>query len=161
MQSEQGLSEDNRWVEFVVSTMRTPEEAVEQLMAEAPDEDWLRAVVDELDRALRLQPLKRLQQLWELSNADIARMFGDSRKTFSVWSQRGIPSDQAITLTNLSAATDRLEHYVKRERIPAVVRGPATNLGGRSLLDLACERCSEEVRTMVNQMFHLRRAEPG
>jgi hypothetical protein len=34
------------------------------------------------------------------------------------------------------AATDVLERYLKRDRIPAVVRRPAPLLGGVSLVDL-------------------------
>lgn len=140
--------------------MRTPEKVAEQLIAEAPDAAWLRAVVDGLDRQVRTVPLDRLQRLWGLSASETARMFGVSRQAFSKWHKHGIPSDRANGLSDLSAATDILDHYVKRERIPAVVRRRASKLNGRSLYDLACAGSHTEVRAMVAEMFDLRRVQP-
>ena len=57
-------------------------------------------------------------------------------------------------------ATDLLDRRVKRERIPAVVRRPATKLGGCSLLDLAFSGRHAEVREAVAAMFDLRRVQP-
>ena len=140
--------------------MRTPDKAAEQLIAEAPDAAWLRAVVDDLDRQVRMGPLDRLQKLWGLSASETARIFGVSRQAFSKWHRHGIPSDHAAALSDLSAATDALDHYVKRERIPAVVQRNASKLGGRSLYDLACAGAHAEVRAAVAEMFDLRRVQP-
>jgi hypothetical protein len=61
---------------------------------------------------------------------------------------------------DLAAATDELDRRVKRERIPAVVRRPASDLGGRSLLDLALDNRHVEVREAVARMFDLARVQP-
>ena len=61
---------------------------------------------------------------------------------------------------HFSEATDLLDRRVKRERIPAVVRRSAANLGGRSLLDLAYSGRYREVRDAVAAMFDLRRVQP-
>lgn len=140
--------------------MRTPEKVTEQLIAEAPDAAWLRAVADDLDRRVRISPLDRLQRLWGLSSSETARVFGVSRQAFSKWRKHGIPSSHAQALSDLSAATDMLDHYVKRERIPAVVQRRAPKLGGHSLYDLACEGAHAKVRSAVAQMFDLRRVQP-
>lgn len=137
--------------------MRSPDEAVKQLIAEAPDAGWLRAVVDNLDRQVRILPLDRLQVLWGLSDAETSGMFGISRQTFSKWRRHGIPSAQAPALADLSAATDTLAHYLKRDRIPAVVRRRAANLGHRSLYELACAGYHAEVQSAVADMFDLHR----
>ena len=137
--------------------MRTPQEAVEQLMAEAPDATWLRAVVDKLDRHLRLRPLVRLQQVWSLSDVETARIFGVSRQTLSRWRQQGIPPQKMPALADLSIATDALDHYVKRDRIPTLVRRQATNLGNCSLYELACAGRHAEIRAAVGNMFDLHR----
>jgi hypothetical protein len=49
---------------------------------------------------------------------------------------------------------------VKRERIPAVVRRPAEDLGGRSLYELASEGRHADVREAVATMFDLRQVQP-
>jgi hypothetical protein len=56
----------------------------------------------------------------------------------------------------LATATDLLDRYLRRDRIPAVVRRPAEALGGRSLLEMAEAGQSAAVVTAVRQMFDLR-----
>jgi len=141
-------------------TVLTPGEAAERLAAEAPDWDWLRALTDELDRRLRLAPLERFLRLWGLSASEAARAFGVSRQALSKWRREGVPAERTPVLADLAAATDLLDRRVKRERIPAVVRRPAPDLGGRSLYELACAGLHEEVRTAVLRTFDLRRVQP-
>lgn len=140
--------------------MKAAQDVAERLIAEAPDMEWLRAVTDELDRAVRVNPLERLTRLWGLSNAEAARMFGVSRQAFSKWFDNGVPSDRATAVADLGAATDLLDRRIKRERIPAVVRRPAALLEGRSLYDLAREGRHAEVRRAVTEMLDLRRVQP-
>lgn len=44
------------------------------------DVDTLRHLVDLLDRRLSASPLERTMRLWDLSRADLGRMFGVSRQ---------------------------------------------------------------------------------
>ena len=138
----------------------TASEMAEQLVADAPDLEWLRALTDDLDRQLRTAPLERLLSLWQLSNAEAARAFGVSRQAFSRWLRDGIPAERTVAVAEMAAATDVLDRRVKRERIPAVVRRPAEMLGGVSLLDFACAGRHAEVREAVDSMFDLRRVQP-
>ena len=141
-------------------TVRSPHLVAERLMAEAPDTEWIRTLIDDLDRQLRTDPLERLLALWGLSASEASRAFGVTRQALSKWRQAGVPADRTPALMDLAMATDLLDRRVKRERIPAVVRRPAPNLGGRSLLDLAFEGRHAEVRDAVATMFDLRRVQP-
>ncbi len=136
-----------------------PREVAERLVAEAPSLSWLRALTDDLDRRLRASELDRLMRLWALSAAEVARIFTVSRQAISKWRHTGIPADRLPAVADLATATDLLDRYVKRERIPAVVRRSADMLGGRSLLDLALEQKHAEVRDAVANMFDLRRVQ--
>jgi hypothetical protein len=140
--------------------MATPAEVAERLVEEAPDERWLRALIDDLDRRVRVEPLERFKGLWGLSSAEAARAFGISRQAYSKWCASGPPADRAPAIADLATATDRLSRHLKRDRIPAVVRRRAEALGGRSLYDLACEGRHAEVREAVDAMFDLRRVQP-
>lgn len=144
------------------STRRVPSpvDRAAQIVAEAPDERWVRDLVDELDRRIRTAPLERLLTLWSLSASEAARIFGVSRQAFSKWLQSGPPADRAPDVAAVAAATDLLDRHVKRERIAAVVRRPAAQLGGASLHDLACEGRHDELRRAVEAMFDLRRVQP-
>jgi hypothetical protein len=137
----------------------TPQAAAATIAATA-DLDWTRRFVDELDRVVRTDPLERFVELWGLSNSAAASVFGVSRQAFSKWLNAGAPSSRADTVADLAAATDLLDRYVKRERIPAVVRRPAPMLGDRSLLDLATDGETQQVAEAVEQMFDLRRVQP-
>jgi len=140
--------------------MRTPQEVAAQLAAEAPDQQWLRILVDDLDRRLEADPLERLLTLWGISASEAARFFGVSRQAFSRWRQAGVPPARMPAVAELARATNLLDRYVKRERIPAVVRRPAPSLGDRSLYDLAMEGRPGEVAEAVARMFDLRRVQP-
>ncbi len=136
----------------------TPEEAAAVLSRSDPA--WTRRLVDELDRTIRTEPLERFLELWDLSNAAAARVFGVSRQAFSKWLQAGPPAARAVAVADLSTATDLLDRYVKRERIPAVVRRAAPGLGDVSLLDLATQGQTRAVAESVVAMFDLRRVQP-
>lgn len=139
---------------------RAPEDAADELAAEAPDQDWLRAVTDHLTAKLQTGELERFLSVWDLSLADAAEAFGVTRQAVSKWQRSGVPADRMPALLDLVSATEELERRVRRERIPAVVRRSAESLGGRSLLEMAKAGEHMEVREAVKRMFDLRRVQP-
>jgi hypothetical protein len=140
-------------------TQLTPAEAAERLLGMA-DEEWAQRFVAELDRQASTTRLRRLTTRWRLSNAEAATFFGVSRQAFSKWLADGAPAEREAQLADLDAATELLERYLRRDRIPAVVRRPAPALGGRSLLDLARAGGTAQVLASVREMFDLRRVQP-
>jgi hypothetical protein len=140
-------------------TELSPSEAAESLAARGGSE-WTRQLVDELDRTIRTDPLDRFVTLWALSNAAAARVFGVSRQAFTKWRKAGPPAIRAAAVADLASTTDLLDRYVKRERIPAVVRRPADRFGGRSLLDVAEQGDTHAVLEHVAAMLDLRRIQP-
>ena len=129
-------------------------------LAPDPADPWAQELLRALEDRLRPAPLERLMSTWDLSAAATARLFGVSRQAVAKWRGSGVPPDRLVALADLAAATDVLERYVRRDRIPAVVRRPAEHLGGRSLLELAEEGRHTEVRRAVDDMLDLRRVAP-
>ncbi|MCB1746242.1 MAG: helix-turn-helix transcriptional regulator [Gammaproteobacteria bacterium] len=121
--------------------------------AHAGDRDWLDAFSACLDRHRAGQALSRILAAWGLSQAEAARLFGVTRQALAKWLDRGPPAERAESIADLAAATDLLLHYLKRERIPAVVRRAAPALGGRSLLDLLGQGRSRAVLEACRDMF--------
>jgi len=136
-----------------------PADAADALVSKA-GAMWVRRLANELDRRLQRQPVERFVEVWGLSNAAAARLFGVSRQAFAKWIKQGPPADRMPALADLAAATDLLDRYVKRERIPAVVRREAPALRRRSLLDLAAAGRTAELLEAVRSMFDLRRIQP-
>jgi hypothetical protein len=136
-----------------------PTELARQL-APSPDDPWAQDLLRALEERVRLAPLERLMSTWDLTAAGAARVFGVSRQAVAKWRGSGVPEDRLVALGDLAAATDVLERYVRRDRIPAVVRRHADLLGGRSLLELAEEGRHAEVRRAAHDMVDLRRVQP-
>ncbi len=124
------------------------------------DDPWTQEFLRALEARVRTAPLERFLATWDLSAAAAGRVFGVTRQAVSKWRGSGVPDDRAVALADLVAATDVLERYVRRERIPAVVRRPAEVLEGKSLLDLAEEGRYAEVRAGAARMLDLRRVQP-
>ncbi|MXW00544.1 MAG: hypothetical protein F4X59_02790 [Holophagales bacterium] len=102
--------------------------------------------------------LVRTIGVWQLSQAKAAALFGVSRQAFAKWLQRGVPADHAVAVADLTAATDLLERYLKRDRIPAVVRRPIPKLDGVSLLDLLGRGDTNRLLSACREMFDFERA---
>ena len=102
--------------------------------------------------------LVRTIGVWQLSQAKAAALFGVSRQAFAKWLQRGVPADQAVAVADLRAATDLLERYLKRDRIPAVVRRPIARFDGVSLLDLLGQGDTNRLLSACREMFDFERA---
>lgn len=133
------------------------EAAAELVAAHGDDVAWLDRFAEALDRQRGAHELERVRSVWGLSQAEAARMFGVSRQAVSKWRTRGVPSERAQAVSDLAAATDVLVRYLKRDRVPAVVRRPAPALGGQSLLDLAATGRTEAVLAACREMFDVAR----
>jgi hypothetical protein len=145
--------------EVAAFTQLSPAEAATRILAGA-DASWARRFAAEIDRREAAGRLERLTSRWQLSNAAAAEIFGVSRQAFSKWLANGPPAEREGPIADLDAATELLERYLRPDRIPAVVRRPASALGGQSLLQLARSGNSAEVLNAVRTMFDLRRVQP-
>lgn len=92
-------------------------------------------------------------ELWGLNQAEAAKLFGVSRQAVGKWRERGIPADRAELVADLGAATDLLVHYLKRDRIQAVVRRPIPARQGSSLLELWAQGDGQGLVDTCRRMF--------
>lgn len=122
--------------------------------------DLLRKVIDQLDQELASRPLDRLVRLWDVSASQVGQMFGVSRQAATTWIHHGPPAGRADQVALLDQSTNLLERWLKRERIPAVVRRPVDQLGGRSRLDAALAGEFELLRDELLDTFDVSRIAP-
>ena len=133
-----------------------PDEADEQILAaHGHESDWLDACAESLVRRRASRSFARTIEVWGLSQAEAARLLGVSRQTIGKWLRQGIPPERAGEISNLAAATDLLLRYLKRARIPAVVRRPIRALGGTSLTDLLGRGDTQTLLSACQAMFRL------
>ncbi|HSM64693.1 MAG TPA: hypothetical protein VK860_00165 [Ilumatobacteraceae bacterium] len=124
------------------------------------DTALLRQIVDRLDHQLNASPLQRTVRLWDISASQLGEMFGISRQAASKWLTDGAPASRRDQVALLGQATDLLDQWVKRERIPAVVRRPVEQLGGRTRLEAALAGEFELLRDELADTFDLTRIAP-
>jgi len=122
-------------------------------MAADQSPEWLDAFSAALAQQRAVAGLRWVLEVWNLSQSDVARLFGVSRQAVGKWLVEGIPASRVGDIGDLSAATDLMMHYLERDRIPTVVRREAGGLGGVSLLDLVrLGRCGD-VLAACHSMF--------
>lgn len=144
-------------------TRLSPGKAADQLLAARGHEKvWLDAFAEHLDRYRAGESLARILAVWDLSQAEAARLFGVSRQAVSKWLVDGAPAERAEAIADLAAATDLLVRYLQRDRIAAVVRRsvPAFSgeLSGASMLDLIAKRQTRPLLEMCRNMFSFEKA---
>ena len=147
-----------------MSTMTTirdlaPEDAAEHIFtAHRHERAWLDLFTESLDRRRAAESFARTIEVWDMKQAEAARLFGVSRQAIGKWLRRGVPAERVGAAADLAAATDLLVHYLKRDRIPAVVRRPIPSLGGVSLMDLLARGDTQSVLAACRDMFRFERA---
>lgn len=135
-------------------TRLDPQAAAEEIFAAHQSERaWLDAFAESLDRRRAGQSLARTLTAWDLSQSEAARMFGVSRQAVSKWLEQGAPAERSEAIADLAAATDLLVRYLKRDRIPAVVRRAIPACQGATLLDLLAEGRTRELLGACRDMF--------
>ena len=136
----------------------SPDDAAEQIFAAHRHERaWLDLFTESLDRRAA-ESVARTIEVWDMKQAEAARLFGVSRQAIGTWLRRGVSADRAGAVADLAAATDLLVHDLERDRIPAVVRRPIPSLGGISLMDLLARGDTQSVLAACRDMFRFERA---
>jgi hypothetical protein len=131
-----------------------PKQLASQLVVASRERpEWLAAFAEELESQALIDPLRRVLDVWALSQSEAARLFGVSRQALSKWFAQGVPTDRRETIADLAAATDLLVRYLKLDRVPGVVRRKADRLDGVSLLDLVATGDSHRVLDACRAMF--------
>lgn len=122
-------------------------------LAHAGDAEWLDAFTVALNRQRSANRARYIFAAWGINHSEAGRIFGVTRQAVSRWTTEGIPASQEVTFADLAAATDILTHYLRSDRIPAVVRRPAPALDGQSLIDLLRNGRSADIVAACAAMF--------
>jgi transcriptional regulator with XRE-family HTH domain len=97
--------------------------------------------------------LERVMAAWQLSVADVARLFGVARQAVQQWLSGGVPTARQPKLAAVRRIADLLERNLQPDRIPAVVRTPADAYDGRSMLQMIGDGDHDELLASVERSF--------
>ena len=111
----------------------------------------------DLDGRRAVDALTRTSEIWDLSQAEAACLFGVSCEEIGQW-RRGVSRARVGAVSDLADATDLLVRYLEGNRIPAVVRRPIPALDGASLVDLLGRGDTGAVLPACRNMFRFDRA---
>lgn len=137
-----------------------PKVAAKKLAAaDEIEPEWLDVFTESLDHQRSGRSLENTLAVWGLSQSEASRLFGVSRQALSKWLRQGVPAERSSAVADLAAATDILVHYLKRDRIPGVVRRAIASEGGKSLLDLVRSGDTADVPRICREMFDFAKAQ--
>ena len=136
-----------------IRNLAKDEAAGQILAAHGHESAWLDAFAESLDRRRASRSFARIIEVWGLSQAEAARIFGVSRQAVGKWLRQGTPPDRAPEMSDLAAATGLLVRYLRRDRIPAVAQWPMRALDGTSLTDLLGRGDTQTLPSACRAMF--------
>jgi hypothetical protein len=112
---------------------------------------FYRAVLDELEGGSA--PLERIRDVLGINQTELASLFSVRRQALDYWSANGVPAERQEKLATLGEIADLLVAKLKTDRIPGVLRRPATAYGGRSALEAIADDEAELVLAELRDAF--------
>ena len=79
--------------------------------------------------------LAEVKDTFLLTDTELGKLLGVSRQAVGQWWSRGVPVAQMAEVDRLRELAESIERDVQAARIPAVIRQPAKDLGGLTLLE--------------------------
>lgn len=97
--------------------------------------------------------LDRIQAIFGLSDAELARLFGVSRPAVAKWRMRGVPVERVADVDRVCELAGYFRKRFIAGRIPQIVRNRGKGLGGKSVLATVSEKGVEPVYAYLEQLF--------
>ncbi|MGZ3496473.1 MAG: hypothetical protein ACXWNK_08225 [Vulcanimicrobiaceae bacterium] len=99
------------------------------------------------------EKLDRIRGVFDLSENDLASLFGVQRQSVTGWREQGVPSARRASLERLLDLANVLDRELIPTRIPEIVRTPDQWLGGRTILETIRHRGPEAVYGYLHRLF--------
>jgi hypothetical protein len=97
--------------------------------------------------------LGEIQETFDLSNTELAALFGRTASSLAEWEQRGVPKERRATAERLAGIARLFRRNVIRSRIPEIVRTPDDWLGRRTILQVLATDGVDPIYTYLARLF--------
>jgi len=112
---------------------------------------FIRAVRSELQH--RRSPLDTIAETFELSDTELAELFGVRRQAVAQWRNDGIPSARQEKVATVASIADLLSRRLKAERVPGIARRTADAYDGLTMLEMVSHDRHGELLESVRESF--------
>jgi transcriptional regulator with XRE-family HTH domain len=82
------------------------------------------------------EAIRRIKELFGLSDAELASLFGVKRQALAYWRTHGVPPGRMADVDRISELAERFGRTFKPARIPQIVRTPGRGLSNRTVLEV-------------------------
>ena len=100
-----------------------------------------------------LSELEEIREIFGLSRAELADLFGRRAQSVLEWETRGIPRDKRATVERLLDLAHVFSKRVIASRIPEIVRTPDAWLGGRTILETLRTEGIDPIYAYLGRLF--------
>ena len=83
--------------------------------------------------------LREIRKAFSLNAEEAGRIFGVTRQAFRKWESEGVPTARLADVDRALQLVQLMQHRLRADRLPALVRTPADDLGGRTVLQVIRE----------------------
>ena len=97
--------------------------------------------------------LERIRAVFGLSITELGALFGVTRQAAGLWLAEGPPAARRAKAAIVAATADILAHRLKPARVPGIVRRPAAEYGGETMLGLIAAERHEWLLESVRSSF--------
>jgi len=146
----------------LLQTLRTALVGLHPVAMDAPALPHLDISVAQLDafrrnvtRALSHDEpdLDRTQRIFGISMTGLGRLFGVTRQAVAQWQSSEVPAARLAKVSTVGSIADLLDSQLKSDRVPGIVRRPATVYQGRSILEMIEENQHDAVIDQARSSF--------
>jgi transcriptional regulator with XRE-family HTH domain len=106
-----------------------------------------------LSRSATSRKLDRIREIFDLSEHDLAALFGVQRQSVSGWRENGMPSSRLASLERIFALAEIFKREFIASRIPEIVRTPDEWLDGRNILETIRISGPEAIYAYLHKLF--------
>lgn len=101
----------------------------------------------------RVGAIDRMKRVLDLNETEVGRLFGISRQAVTSWRAKGVPASRSRRLADILRVVDILEMQLLPDRIPGVVRTPASTLGERTVLEVLADEDAHDLLVTLRTAF--------